>query len=68
MEYIRKYKNRYFLAKTEYYTCFPLPLNDDGIDDHPVEIFEDEVDQPDEVDLSVVLKICPVVWLLLIPS
>jgi hypothetical protein len=67
-ESIRKYKNRYLLVKTEYYTCFLLSLNDDGVDDHPVEIFEDEVDQPDEVDLSDVFKVCPVLWLLLIPS
>ena len=39
-----------------------------GIDDHPVEIFEDEVDQPDEVGLSDVFIVCPVLWLLLIPS
>jgi hypothetical protein len=45
-----------------------LSLNDDGIDDHPVEIFEDVVDQPDEVDQPYVFKVCSVLWLLLIPS
>ena len=49
-------------------TCFLLSFNDDGIDDHPEEICEDEVDHPDEVDLPDVFEVCPVLWLLLIPS